>query len=162
MCPRDQLRGLQVRTKLSNCFSASGCSGGVLRIAFDGDGRYMVCYGSMYSIFNLANQFHGGYFRYLIPPSAINSHNFNTKNQSNKSSRCHRRTVFFHHLAFPRSINEFMWLDFAINMGLGYCMTGGTAPSSSYFRFFFFFFLLPYRRSARLTPGLQLLRPLPS
>ncbi len=22
------------------------------------------------------------------------------------------------------SINEFMWLDFAINMGLGYCMTG--------------------------------------
>jgi len=23
----------------------------------------------------------------------------------------------------PRSINEFMWLDFAINMGLGYCMT---------------------------------------
>jgi hypothetical protein len=41
-------------------------------------------------------------------------------------------------------------------------MTGGTAPSSSYFRFFFFFFLLPYRRSARLTPGLQLLRPLPS
>ena len=94
MCPRDQLRGLQVRTKLSNCFSASGCSGGVLRIAFDGDGRYMVCYGSMYSIFNLANQFHGGYFRYLIPPSAINSHNFNTKNQSNKSSRCHRRTVF--------------------------------------------------------------------
>ena len=26
----------------------------------------MVCYGSVYSIFNLANQFHGGYFRLAV------------------------------------------------------------------------------------------------
>jgi len=26
----------------------------------------MVCYGSVYSIFNLANQFHGGYFRFAV------------------------------------------------------------------------------------------------
>ena len=68
--------------------------------------RYMVCYGSVYSIFNLGNQFHGGYFRLLLQKLAL-------LKQTYVSCYC--------------SINEFMWLDFVINMGLGYCMTGTAA-----------------------------------
>ena len=35
-----------------------------------------------------------------------------------------------YHPHLTSSINEFMWLDFAVNMGLGYCMTAA-APCHS-------------------------------